>query len=437
MYRLSDIVEAFKGLVGWEPEGCAIDETSSESGLFFQEAHPMLTLRAMRSIMPDTLWKAYPEFANQETYAKDAIVSKNDKAYRSLVDNNTEPLTDTASWEEYDLLNDYINELEVRGIKKVVTRFIRDKVIGMETKNIIDRRTLFDGVGRLANKVPNEGKIVGFEIEPIRADGVTMKIEKIGLQFFGNVGPVHLYLFHSSKKEPVWDKEFNYTTPNGTFAWFDAEVFLPYLTDSTMAGGAWYLVYFQNDLPSYMEAINFGRDWSREPCGACNKGDIALYQTMNRFVRLSPFYVKVKQGDFNNDFNDDYNNLTWNHELWSLDEMIYTNTNNYGINLLFSMGCDVSDIMIAERLNFASAVQLQVASDALRALAMNPEVNVNRVQYNADRDNILYETDGNGQGIKGLNGDLEKAYKALSFDTKGLSPVCLSCKNKGIRYGTI
>ena len=158
---------------------------------------------------------------------------------------------------------------------------------------------------------------------------------------------------------------------------------------------------------------------------------------MNRFVRLSPFYVKVKQGDFNNDFNDDYNNLTWNHELWSLDEMIYTNTNNYGINLLFSMGCDVSDIMIAERLNFASAIQLQVASDALRALAMNPEVNVNRVQYNADRDNILYETDGNGQGIKGLNGDLEKAYKALSFDTKGLSAVCLACKNKGIKYGTI
>lgn len=420
MYRLTDIVEAFKGLVGWE--GSSLDQIvrDSESGLFFQEAHPLLTLRAMRGIMPEGMARAYPEFANDNTYAKGDIVSKNDKAYRSLIDDNEEALTTTSAWEEYDLLNDYLNDLEVRGIKKVITRFIRDKVIGVETKNIIDRRTLFDGVGRLANRVPNDGKIVGFEIEPLRADGVTMKIEKIGLQFTGNVGSVHLYLFHSSKLDPVWDKEF--TIDSSNYLWFDAELFLPYLTNETNAGGAWYLVYYQPNLPDYMEAVNFGRDWSREPCGTCNKGDLVLYQTMNKFVTLSPFYVKV----------DD-----WDGTLWDVNDMIYSNQNNYGINLLFSMGCDVSDIMIAERLTFANVIQLQVASDALRTLALNPEVAVNRVQYNADRDNILYETDGNGQGIKGLNGDLEKAYKALSFDTKGLSPICLGCKNKGIRYGTI
>lgn len=420
MYRLTDIVEAFKGLVGWE--GSSLDQSvrDSESGLFFQEAHPLLTLRAMRGIMPEGMARAYPEFANNNSYEKGDIVSKNDKAYRSLIDNNTEGLNDNSAWEEYDLLNDYLNDLEVRGIKKVITRFIRDKVIGVETKNIIDRRTLFDGVGRLANRVPNDGKIVGFEIEPLRADGVTMKIEKVGLQFTGNVGGVHLYLFHSSKLDPVWDKEF--TIDSSNYLWFDAELFLPYLTNETNAGGAWYLVYYQPNLPDYMEAVNFGRDWSREPCGTCNKGDLVLYQTMNKFVTLSPFYVKV----------DD-----WDGTLWDVNDMIYSNQNNYGINLLFSMGCDVSDIMIAERLTFANVIQLQVASDALRTLALNPEVAVNRVQYNADRDNILYETDGNGQGIKGLNGDLEKAYKALSFDTKGLSPICLGCKNKGIRYGTI
>lgn len=420
MYRLTDIVEAFKGLVGWE--GSSLDQSvrDSESGLFFQEAHPLLTLRAMRGIMPEGMARAYPEFANNNSYEKGDIVSKNDKAYRSLIDNNTEGLNDASAWEEYDLLNDYLNDLEARGIKKVITRFIRDKVIGVETKNIIDRRTLFDGVGRLANRVPNDGKIVGFEIEPLRADGVTMKIEKIGLQFTGNVGSVHLYLFHSSKLNPIWDKEF--TIDSSNYLWFDAELFLPYLTNETNAGGAWYLVYYQPNLPAYMEAVNFGRDWSREPCGTCNKGDLVLYQTMNKFVTLSPFYVKV----------DD-----WDGTLWDVNDMIYSNQNNYGINLLFSMGCDVSDIMIAERLTFANVIQLQVASDALRTLALNPEVAVNRVQYNADRDNILYETDGNGQGIKGLNGDLEKAYKALSFDTKGLSPICLGCKNKGIRYGTI
>lgn len=425
MYRLTDIVNAFEGLVGWEKESTKIDDSiiSSESGLYFQEAHPLLTLRAMRGIMPQDMLERYPQHSSGNQYAKGAIVSYNGKAYKSLVDGNAALPTDTTTWEEYDLLTDYLSDLETRGIKKVVTRFVRDKVIGMETRNIIDRRSLFDGTGRLANRVPSEGRIVGFEIEPLRAEGVTMKIEKIGLQFTGNVGPVTMYLFHSSKAEPVWTKTFDYTNEKGSYMWFDAEeVYLPYVNDSVNAGGSWYLVYYQASLPSYMEAVNFGRDWSREPCGTCNKGDAQLYQTLSKYINLSPFYVAV----------DD-----WDGNLWDIQSMVYTNTNNYGINLTFSLGCDLSDIMIAERLNFANVIQLQVASDALRTLALNPEVAVNRVQYNADRDNILYETDGNGQGIRGLNGDLERAYKALSFDTKGLSPVCLTCTKKGIRYGTI
>ena len=143
---------------------------------------------------------------------------------------------------------------------------------------------------------------------------------------------------------------------------------------------------------------------------------------MSKFVQVSPFYVFDPE---------------WDGHLWDLGDMMYDNTNNYGINLMFSIGCDVSDTMIAERINFANTIQLQVASDALRTLALNPEVSVNRVQYNADRDNILYETDGNGQGIKGLQGDLEHSYKALSFDTRGLDDFCLTCKSKGIRYGAI
>ena len=49
----------------------------------------------------------------------------------------------------------------------------------------------------------------------------------------------------------------------------------------------------------------------------------------------------------------------------------------------------------------------------------------------------LGELMGNGTGIRGMNGDLEKAYKALSIDTKGLDPICLGCHNKGVRYGSI
>lgn len=425
MYRLNEIADAFKGLVGWKPMNTNIDEsvTSSESGLYFQEVNPLLTLRAMRGIMPEDMGAKYPAYAAGTAYDKDAIVQNGGKFYKSKVANNTAATTDAASWGEYDVLTDYLDELETCGVKKVITRFVRDKVIGLESKNIIDRRCLFDGVGNIRARVPNNGRIVGFELTPIRSAGVTTKLEKLGLQFVGNSGNVKMYLFHSSQVTPVWSQEFNFTNQNGSFMWFDlTDLYLTYVAPSHNAGGSWYLVYYQSALPDYMEAINFGRDWSREPCGNCNKGDAVLYQKMSQFIRLSPFYVVAD---------------SWDEALWDLDAMMYDNTNNYGINLMFSIGCDVTDFMIAERADFANAVQLQVAADALRALALNPEVSVNRVQYNADRDNILYETDGNGQAIKGIHGDLERAYKALSFDARGIDPVCLTCKSKGIKFGTI
>lgn len=427
MYRLNNIVNSFKSLVGWEKENTNIDEaiTTSDSGLYFQEAHPLLTLRAMRGIMPEDYVSRYEEYSSTKTYAKgDKVRNYAGMVYKSLVDNNLDNGTiDENYWAEFDVLSDYLSELELRGIKKVATTFIRDKVLGMETKNIIDRRCLFDGTGRIEARIPNGKKLVGFEITPLRSGGITTKIERIGLQFVGNTGDITMYLFHSSQKEAVWKKTFHYTKANGSFVWFDVEdTFLPYVNDSINAGGSWYLVYDQQALPDYMEGINFGRDWSREPCGTCNKGDLNLWRLMTRFVEFSPFYVNAEN---------------WNGELWDINQNIYTNTLNYGINVMFSVGCDLTDTMIASRLSFANAVQLQVASDALRTLALNPEVNVNRVQYNADRNNILYETDGNGEGIKGLAGDLAKAYKALSFDTKGLDDVCLTCKSKGVRFGSI
>ncbi len=375
MYRINDIVSAFSSLVGWRDSDTL---STSTSGLYFEEAHPLLTKRAMEAIMP-----------KKEGFG----------------------------------IDDYLAQLRDAGIKRVVNTFVNSKLVGMETKNIVERRTLFDGVGRKEATIPNRGRIVGFEFQPLRGNGITTELNKVGLQFVGNTGTIKLYLFHSSVTEPIATKEVEYTSERGSFMWFDlAGWVLPYVSESTNAGGAWYVVYDEGALPDYMQSINFGRDWSREPCGTCNKGDVNLYRTMVRNITLSPFYVVA----------DD-----WDGTLWDLEDMQYTNGTNYGMNFMVTMSCDLTDSIIAEKSIFASAVQLQVASDALRALAMNPEVAVNRVQFNADRNDIMFAVEGNGQGIRGLQGELSKAMKALSIDTKGLDVVCLSCQNKGVRYISI
>lgn len=420
MYRLNEIIDKFSTLVGWRDTHTL---ARTDSGLYFQEAHPLLTLRAMRGIMPNDLILRYPIYEDGESYAKGKRVRVNDKCYESKHDDNTSPYYEVEDWMEYDILEDYLKDLICGGIKRVLSHFVGEKINNLESRNLIDKRTLFDGIGRKEGRNINSGRLVGFEFTPIRANGITTILNKVGMQFIGNVGMVKLYLFHSSQTEPIATKEVEYTNDRGGFMWFDLEDWvMPYVNENINAGGSWYVVYDEAALPSYMQSINFGRDWSREPCGTCNKGDAQLYHLMNKYLNVSPFYVATSD---------------WDGTLWDIQDNIYTYGNNYGLNFMLSMACDVTDAILDEKFNFAQAIQLQVASDALRALALNPEVGVNRVQYNADRDNILFELSGNGQGVKGIQGELDRIYKTLSIDTKGLDPICMGCHNRGVHYRSI
>lgn len=418
MYRLAELVKSFSTLVGWKDTALS----KSESGLYYQEANPLLTLRALRGVMPKDLADRYPAYEQGRIYDKGVKVSKEGKIYLSLKDENNQDLVNTLYWAEFDVLEDYLASITERGIKKAIVKVVNEKIIGLESKNLVDRRVLFDGAGRKEARTPNRGNLVGFEITPIRTQGITTTLNKVGIQMYGNVGDVKLYLFHSSQPEPIATKVITINKSNGAFMWVDLDWVLPYVNDEINAGGSWYVVYNQAALPPYMESINFGRDWSREPCGTCNKGDLQLYRLMQRYVTLSPFYVAISD---------------WDGTLWDVEDNIYTPADNYGLNMMFTMACDVTETLIAEKFQFANLIQLQVASEALRDIATNPEVAVNRTQSNVDRNNVLFEVFGDGAAVKGIQGELTRAYKAIAVDLKGLDPLCMSCKNKGIRYGAI
>jgi hypothetical protein len=124
-------------------------------------------------------------------------------------------------------------------------------------------------------------------------------------------------------------------------------------------------------------------------------------------------------------------------ELWDIAYTMYTNTLNYGLNCEITVGCDLTDFIVEQRAIFQTVIQRQVAAIALRTLAMNPNVRVNRNQSNASKMDILYELDGNVEGRPGgLGYDLKKAYEALRLDTQGIDRICLSCNNRGVKYRT-
>lgn len=441
MIRINEICEALKNVCGWEQSydpAKAIDDnlTQTESGLTFQGAHPLLTLDTMRAIMPDDWGYQYPEWNSRETYSAGTIVQydlngNDDELYwESIRDNNTNeiPGESVLFWKPYNILSDFLERVTRNGIATAIQTFTQIKQLDKETRNLLERRTFFDGAGRIRATLQNTHKLVGFEIVPVRALGVTAKIEKIGLQMTGGTGIVKMYLFHSSQIDPIKTFDLDFQVKNGGFQWFTLEdCFLPYISKDNNSGGSWFLCYNQDELPQGMEAINVSKDWSREPCGTCNIGSVEVWRELTKYLQVTPFMYNAPE------------TFAEYPELWDIAYTMYTNTQNYGLNCEITVGCDLTDFIISQRQIFQDVIQKQVAVIALRALAMNPNVRVNRYQSNATRTDILYELDGNTSGVRpgGLGYQLKKAYEALKLDTQGLDRVCLSCNNRGVRYKAV
>lgn len=441
MYRIKEIQDALLHVCGWEQsynpkEAIDSDLTRSESGLMFQGAHPLLTLDTMRAIMPDDWGYQYPEWNSRETYSAGTIVQydlngNDDELYwESIRDNNTNeiPGESVLFWKPYNILSDFLERVARNGIATAIQTFTQIKQLDKETRNLLERRTFFDGAGRIRATLQNTHKLVGFEIVPVRALGVTAKIEKIGLQMTGGTGIVKMYLFHSSQIDPIKTFDLDFQVKNGGFQWFTLEdCFLPYISKDNNSGGSWFLCYNQDELPQGMEAINVSKDWSREPCGTCNIGSVEVWRELTKYLQVTPFMYNAPE------------TFAEYPELWDIAYTMYTNTQNYGLNCEITVGCDLTDFIISQRQIFQDVIQKQVAVIALRALAMNPNVRVNRYQSNATRTDILYELDGNTSGVRpgGLGYQLKKAYEALKLDTQGLDRVCLSCNNRGVRYKSV
>ena len=432
MIRIADIQNALLPLIGWhqdyDPQH-QIDEslTHSESGLYYQDAHPLMTLQNVRSIMPDGFKFQYKAWNKETQYKKGDKCQYGDVVYKALHNNVNEQPNQSEDWEVFDIVSDFIREQTFSGIALTVQTFLQIKGLLRESKSLLERRTFFDGAGRLTNYQQPQGKLVGFEINPVRSMGVTAKIERIGLQMTGATGTVRVYLFHSSQVDPIYYQDLEFTKGNGGFQWFDMkDWYMPYISDKNNSGGSWYLVYNQNDLPDGMLAINATKDWSREPCMTCNAGSVEAWRELTKYLAISPFKV------------DALETFEQYPEMWDIEDNIYTNTANYGLNVEVTVGCDLSQFIIEQRDIFATVLQRQVAAMMLRTMALNPDVRTNRNQSNVSQQGILYELDGNPQGrATGIGYELKKAYEALDLDTRDIDRICLTCRPIGVRYRTV
>lgn len=427
MIRIADIQDKLFHLVGWKQNydlsniTLSDNLTQTESGMYFQQIHPLLTLDNLQSIAPDFQNYNWQIYDTNKAYKSGEVVQIEDSLYKALQDVPVKTsISDTSYWIKTNPFSEWLEDKTKASIVKLVNRFINMKLADKASKSLIENKTLFDGTGRLTNKIENRNRLVGFEIDTVRSKGVTVKIDKIGLQMT-EPGSYTLYIFHSSNPEPIYTLTFEKTKAN-SLEWFKPkdDILLPYESVNTDAGGSWYLVYKQSELPENAQAIYKDRDWSTGPCKACSRSEFLAYQAWSKYIEVHPFYISED-------------------EEFDPEAMNFTYDKNYGINLEVSAYCDLTDFIIKQRAMFQDVLSKQVAIDFLREFAYNPNVRTNRHSINASKLDIIAELDGDSSSMRqsGLSYELDIALKALSISTQGLDRICLPCVNNGIKYRSI
>lgn len=435
MVRANDIQEKLLHLIGWEQNYDTSDLkisdalTVSESGLYFQQIHPLLTLQNMSCIAPDFKNITFPEYNSEKEYSKGNVVDYQGTQYKALQKaQGKQPDIESEYWVETNLFSEWLESKTKASIQKAIARYCNEKTVEGTNKPLCESRTLFDGTGRLVDTVKNKKNLVGFEIIPVRAKGVTTKINKICLQFT-KAGEYTLYLMHSSMDAPVKIIKLNKIQDNSA-EWFTVDdLYLPYQSEDNDAGGSWYLCYFQSELLEGSQAIRKNKDWSKEPCGSCSRRELLAWMAWSKYLEIHPFFVNEEL------INTEDESL----HLWDVENNQYTYDNNYGLNLEVTVSCDITDFIVEQRMMFQDVIAKQVAVDMLREFAYNSNVRTNRHSINASRLDILYEVDGDSSSMKksGLSYQLDMAFKAIKLSTSGIDRVCLPCRNNGIKYRTV
>lgn len=429
MIRINDILNTLCGLIGWRQAYdtstlvIADNLTQSESGLYYQDSHPLLTLTNVASLAPDFANTHWQEYDATESYKKGNVVKLDEKLYKakSEVPAGSDPVNDHVHWDTTSPFSEWLEAKTRAYVQKAITRYYNERMAKGTARSILESKTLFDQAGRLTDTEAYGHKLVGMEIVPVRSNGVVTQIDKIGLQFNAPC-QITLYLMHSSLATPLRNVKLDYTKSGGSLQWFtlDEPMYLPYVSEDTDAGGSYYLVYEQD---ADARAVIKNRDWSAAPCNACSRTEYTSYLAWSKWLEVHPF--EVVDGAYTLG------------EMWDLADNSYTYKSNHGINLSVSVVCDLTDFIVKHRLEFADLILKSVAVDFLREFVYNPNVRTNRNSLNVSKPDLMMQLDGNPElGRTGLSAELDKTYKALNFNFAGINRVCQPCNNHGIRYTT-
>ena len=401
MYNVNTIKSELLSLNGWrqnpDPSGEQLLEmTTSETGLFYNDEHPMLTYDNLFSIATDSELYVYPTFQPAKTdYAIGDIVESTLLYYRIKVDAVAQPVTNTEFWKVWNPFTQWLRDRTESAIIQAVNDWYNKKSKFGTISNLLERDIVLIGSADFDDEdSKSPGRVVGQCFKSTRSRSLLTKVTEISLQFTDNQD-ITVKVFKKGTKTPVFTETLTYANSGGV-QWFTV--------DWTLESNEVYFVGYDDDsvTGSSLNSIFSGYN------GCYPKGK---YYTMQSYSVESDFT-----------------------EMWNESDVSYNGSTNYGLNYKLYVGCDYTDFIVDQKDKFKTVIAKRVAMNLLRELVFNSNASVNSKAANVDKKLLLYEIDGDSQGDKDNNGLLRYQYDsslmAIQFDYKGIDRVCMPCRRR-------
>jgi len=375
MYSPSAIQASFSKLVGFlqanDPNVPQISGNLllSDSGVFMQNIHPLATLDNLYYACPDFTPTKWPGWVTGTNYVAGKIINAATsatnstltlyKALNAMTPSTVVPYTDTTNWAPYNPYLLWLTQLFNQASSNCIGEVVKRKKLFKMGKALLEKQQLYRGYGQQNNTIVKLGRAVGFEIKPAAVDGLLMQIDAIGMQVTSSQSELNWYLYHSSQDEPLGVFHIPLTAQN--FAWQAVtNCILGFKQNGSDTSGVFMLVYYEDDLVG--QAVSKTWDFGSAPCIGCDQVNAAMYNKWSRYTTIRTIEVAAQYLD------EDRN-------LFNTAGVAYGNNSNYGANLSITVRCDLTNIIVENRIFWADAFAYQLAYEALKAIAYSPRVN--------------------------------------------------------------
>ncbi|ALN97191.1 hypothetical protein LIT13_06725 [Flavobacterium psychrophilum] len=305
-------------------------------------------------------------------------------------------------------LNVYLAEKIEVATNGIFNDIIQYRQVANYGKTLLEQAQLLNRHSWAGDKIVNQNRFVGFQIHVKALTGLQTIINEIGLQLDA-AQTLKLYLFHSQKEDAI--DTFELTTTDTSWKWKKIDFELNSIAPELFHGGVFVLGYYQEDLTA--SAINYSNfNWDKGECGSCNNNFYSVWKSIRDHFHVYPIYVP--QMNFTKE------------KMFDLEKANYCNDTSWGLNLKFTVRCDLTNFFLQNKFAFKNLLSLKVAHLILNDMKFSQETNY--VEENL-KNMVIRDLEGDKEtNALNISQLYNRELKAVNFNISEINNRCLGCE---------